>query len=107
LELADGLDYSAKLLIGYCLGQAAVSAVDKSKDWVMHANAAGLEDGPSELVIRIVAPNDGLDQESDQREQLRSQLERKIGRLNGFLQAANALVSDLQGQLDQLGKDHA
>ena len=45
LNFADELDYSAKILIGYCLNQAAQNALDKSAEWVALAEAAGADDG--------------------------------------------------------------
>ncbi len=105
LKLVEGFDYSAKLLIGFCLAQAAESAVDKSKEWVEHAKAAGLDDGPSEIVIRLVAPDDELSKEPDHNAKLREQIEGRIRRLKGFVKMADALANDLQAQLESLSND--
>ena len=45
LDMVSGLDYSAKILIGYCLAEAARVAVDKSKEWVKLAGAVGVSHG--------------------------------------------------------------
>jgi hypothetical protein len=34
LRLAEGMDYVAKVLIGFCLAEAAREALNRSKDWV-------------------------------------------------------------------------
>jgi hypothetical protein len=65
LDLVSGLDYSAKLLIGYCLAEAARAAADKSKEWVKLAEAAGTEDDVSEIVIRFVSTSADLGKEPD------------------------------------------
>lgn len=105
LDCADGLDYSAKLLIGCCLAEAANSAVDKAKEWVKHAKAAGFDDPPSEIVISFVAPNDDPNKASDQNARLREKLEGRLERLTAFVNIADALANDLQAQLDVLRQD--
>ena len=108
LRLVDGLDYTAKVLIGYCLAQAADSAIGKSKEWVNHAKAAGLDEGPSEIVIRFFAPDDEPSKEPDQNAKLRKHLEGRLGRLKGFVEMADTLADDLQAQLERvhINPDH-
>jgi len=53
LELIAGIDYSAKLLIGYCLAQASSVALDKSADWVKLAEEAGRKLGEMEDFQRL------------------------------------------------------
>src|SRR6266404_1593822 len=43
LDIAKGLDYSARVLIRYCVACAAESALDKSEEWVALAEAAGVD----------------------------------------------------------------
>lgn len=101
LELADGLDYSAKILIRYCLTQAAQTALDRSKDWVVLAETAGLEDGIDLLVIRIITDESDLTKPSEPHDRTRKLLEDRINRLDGFKKMADALASDLRRQLKQ------
>lgn len=100
LELADGLDYSAKLLIGHCLTQASQTAVDKSKGWVALAEAAGLEDGLDFVLIRIITDESKLLQ-SEPGEKERKQLKDRIERLESFAELAASLSCDLRSQLQQ------
>ncbi|QDV25964.1 hypothetical protein Q31a_43340 [Aureliella helgolandensis] len=102
LELADGLDYSAKLLIGHCLTQAASLATDKSKEWVKDAMNAGRDDGPSEIVIKLVAPEDEFSTEPSLNQRVREQLEGRISRLKAFVNKAGALVEALELQLNSV-----
>lgn len=101
LDLADGLDYSAKILIRYCLTQAAQTALDKSKDWVVLAETAGLEDGIDLPVIRIMTDESDLTKASEPDDRAPKLLEDRISRLDGFIKMADALASDLRRQLKQ------
>lgn len=100
LELAEGLDYSAKLLIRYCLEQASQDALDKSKEWVKLAEAAALEDGIDIPVIRFITPENKLANESGTEERARKLLEDRINRLNAFTEMADSLASDMRRKLE-------
>jgi hypothetical protein len=99
LELADGIDYSAKLLIGHCLTQAASSTTEKSKEWVKYAMDAGLDDGPSEIVIKLVSLEDESSTEPSFNQILREQLESRKARLKAFVNEAGTLVEALDLRL--------
>lgn len=100
-ELADGLDYSAKILIRYCLTRAAQTALDRSKDWVVLAENAGLEEGIDLQVIRIITDESDLTKASEPDDRARKLLEDRIYRLDEFKKMADALASDLRRQLKQ------
>lgn len=99
LELAKGLDYSAKVLIGFCLTQAAQTAIDKSKDWVVLAETAGLKDGIDLPVIHFIADQSDLAEGSDPDDRTRRLIEDRIGRLDSFKKMAEALAIQLRQQL--------
>lgn len=101
LDLADGLDYSAKVLIRYCLEQASQDALDKSKQWVELAEVAGLEDEIDFPVIRFITAESELSNASGTDEIARKRLEDRINRLDGFKKMADALASDLRQKLRQ------
>ncbi|QLA16270.1 AVAST type 3 anti-phage proein Avs3b [Desulfolutivibrio sulfoxidireducens] len=65
LELADELDYSAKILISSCLGNAAHEAKDKIKEWVGLAEAAGMEVEGEGMMIGFVERVEALEGASD------------------------------------------
>ncbi len=98
LNLADGLDYSAKLLIGYCLSQAASASLDKSQEWVKLAEGIE-EDGSPEIAIRFFY--DDKDN-SDPNEEHRASLKDKIQKLHAFLSISNDLIDDLEDKLKAL-----
>jgi len=100
LDMATGLDYSARILIGYCLAEAARATVDKSGQWVKLAEAAGVEDGASELVIRFVSRDAELGNEPDSNTEICRQLQDRIGRLKGFIKLAEAVAGTLTTRLE-------
>lgn len=102
LEMVRGLDYSAKILIGYCLGEAARAAVDKSEEWVKLAEAAGAEDGSAEIVLRFISSNADLGNKPDPNVEIRRQLQNRIERLEDFARLAEAVAGDLRAQLKTL-----
>lgn len=95
LALADELDYSAKVLIGYCLAEAAEAALDKSKEWVTLATEIE-DDGVPEIVVRIVSAAADVINESEVNEASRSLLKDRIQRLHAFLEMAESLVNTLE-----------
>lgn len=98
LNLADGLDDSAKLLIGYCLSQAASVSLDKSQEWVKLAENIE-EDSSPEIAIRFLYGEDG---NSDPDEKDRELLNKKIQQLRDFLTISDELMKDLKGRLKAL-----
>lgn len=100
--MVDGLDYSAKLLIGYCLSQAANAAIDKSKEWVKLAAEAGAKDEIPEILIRFISDSTDLAKTPDPNSQVRRQLQDRIKRLEGFITLAGTLVDNLKGHLEGL-----
>jgi hypothetical protein len=100
LSLAEGLDYSAKLLIGDCLAEAAGAALDKSKEWVRLVE--GIEDGVPEVVIRFISRADDLNKASDPNAAQRKLLSDRIKRLQGFTQIAASVAETLAKRLEAL-----
>ena len=99
--MVEGLDYSAKVLIGYCLAEAADAALDKSKEWVKLAE--GIEDdGVPEIVIRLVANAADLNKAPDLNASLRRFLADRIKRLQGFVAIAESVVRTLSERLEAL-----
>lgn len=101
LKFADGLDYSAKVLIGYCLTLAAQTALDKSKNWVALAEAAGLEDGIDLPVVRFVSAQDDLTKATEPDDREKRLLEDRINRLDWFKKMAEALATQLRQQFGE------
>jgi hypothetical protein len=96
LKLVDSLDYSAKILIWYCLTQAAQNAINKSVEWVALAEAAGADEGIEFPLIRVIIDEDSMLKESDPDVEARKRIEERIERLERFAKMAMAVVSDLR-----------
>ncbi len=104
LKLADSLDYSARLLIGYCLTRAAGASVDKSKEWVALAEKADADVSLEHPVVRFISnAKDQLDS-TELNDIARELIEDRLKRLAEFKKMAAALASDLQKQLKQLNR---
>jgi hypothetical protein len=101
LKLAHGLDYSARLLIRYCLTQAAQRALDKSLEWVTLAKAAGADDLPESPVIRMIADESALLRATDLDDDERVRLEERIERLEEFSQMAATYATEMRRLLRQ------
>ncbi len=102
LKMVDGLDYSAKVLIGFCLSQAARAAADKSREWIKLAEAAGANDGALEIVIRFVSSTADLNEKPDIDAEARRELEERLTRLEGYNQLADRLAKQWRQQLTSL-----
>ena len=85
LRLAEGVDYLAKVLIGFCLTEAARAALDKSKEWVKIAEEVG-DIGPYEI------PH------AEQRKMLTD----RIKRMQAFMGLAESTVATLAKRLEEL-----
>lgn len=96
LDTASGLDYTARILIRYCLTAAAENAVDKSREWVALASEATAKDDIDIEIVRIVVNDtDALNAKSPddlQRDRMRDLLKR----LNVFRKLAGDLSKHLR-----------
>ncbi len=99
LELADSLDYSARILIRYCLTLAAQTALDRSRDWVKFAETASLENGTDLQAIRFIFEESDLLKENEPDKKAQKLLKDRIKRLDSFKKMADALASDLRRQI--------
>jgi hypothetical protein len=95
------LDYIARELIRYCLARAAEDALNKSKEWVALAKAAGIEDPVESPVIRFVAEESDLLNTAAPNEIERKTIEDRIRQLEAFSCMTSDLLADLKKQLDK------
>ncbi|UJP01740.1 MAG: hypothetical protein LZF85_08010, partial [Nitrosomonas sp.] len=102
LDIADELDYTAKLLIRFCLTCAARDTVDKSKKWVTLAEAAGATNDNYLSVIRFVSNEVELSDEDTATNEERKEIESRIKRLEDFANLAKMLSDRLRAKLDTI-----
>lgn len=96
LKLIDGIDYSAKILIRYCLTQAAPNAINESADWVALAEAAGADEGIEFPLIHMIIDEDNMSKDSNPDDKVRKCIEKRIERLEGLAKVAMAVAADLR-----------
>ena len=106
LELAQGLDYSAKLLIRYCLAMAAEEAFPQSAEWVGLARAAGAEDDTVEIrIIRVIAEESSLLKERNLKAELKQRAEDRIKKLESFAAMANGVAASMRMALEPMSDE--
>ena len=100
LDLASGLDYTARVLIRYCLAITAREAVDKSRDWVGLAGAVAGEDDIDIRTVQFITDDvDALVSENPDDSE-REKIEDLLKRLEAFADFSQTLASHLRGQLE-------
>lgn len=99
LEIADGVDSTAKELIRHCLARAAQTAEDKTKEWVVLAEKARIDNDIDIRVLRGLGKNVAPSNAGETDDAERKQLERFIERLESFKKLARGLAEDLRGKL--------
>jgi hypothetical protein len=102
LQLTEDLDYSARILIRYCLSQAAETAIDKSAEWVRLAEAAGADEGVEFPVVRVILQDKAEDPPSDENALARERAEKRIARLEAFSKLAKSVSSGLRKQIQSV-----
>ncbi len=98
LSLAEGIDYSAKVLIGSCLTEAAGAALDKSKEWVKLTEE--IDDGVPEIVIRFGSR--AADLNKDPNAEQRKLLSDRRARLQAFAGLAESAAETIAKRLEAL-----
>lgn len=99
LEVAIGVDYSARMLIANALRAAAAGAENSAEDWVQLARNAG---GDAECEVALLGfLNPLFDAQETEATLERRDLEDQVRRLRRFAEQANAVASDIQTRLDR------
>jgi hypothetical protein len=99
LDLAKGLDYSAKILIRYCLVQAAQTTSTKTKKWINLVEASEDENFDELPIIRGITEENDLLNATKIDDQKRKLLEDRINKLNGFITMSVGLMHEMKEQL--------
>lgn len=102
LDMVNGLDYSAKILIAFCLSEAASAAIDRSAEWVRLAEAAGVEDSAPEVAVRFLSTHADFVNQPKHYANVHRQLQDRIGKLKGFTTLARAAARVLTARLEAM-----
>lgn len=99
LDMASELDNAARMLIRYCLANAAQKAVDKSRDWVALADAITKE-ADIRVVLMLSKDVDDLNSEKPD-DPRKSKIEDLLKRLDTFNDLSNKLSLHFRQQIEQ------
>lgn len=102
LDVVDGIDSTARILIGYTLADAARSALDESKEWVTAAKKADTGPGFVRVLTSLVADGRDGDEESNGTEFERKRLSDQLKRLEAFTGVAAGMTDELRARLAAL-----
>lgn len=97
LDLAIGLDYTARLLIQFALRSAAHHAASQAEPWVELARQAGADNGTEEIVIKFILRGDETEVEGGNKQN--NALRDKLERLKAFSELALSVANDYQARL--------
>lgn len=98
LDLAIGIDYTARLLIQFALRAAAEHAASNAQSWVELATQAAAEEGADRALVRFILDSDGGREPVEDYEKAR--LKDRLSRLDAFVELASARAAELRAQLD-------
>jgi hypothetical protein len=102
VETAIAIDRGAKLVVDFCLGQAAHKALDASKEWVRLADEAGANEGFDISIIRVIAARADLLKEPNPAAIRRRILTDRKQKLEVLQAHAADLLININAQLDEL-----
>lgn len=100
LEIAFGMDATARLLIRYCLA-AAETALDKAREWVELAKAAGVDEDLGVSIVLQFADDAGVLGSKNPEDLKRERIEELLKKLNAFDQFSKMLSAHLREKLDE------
>lgn len=95
LELAIGLDYSARVLIEFALRSAARSNASDTEPWVKLAREAGAGEGTDVLTVRFILGKDLYGDTVDDK----AEWEERLSRIEGFAELSSCLAREFRVQL--------
>ena len=96
IEVARNIDFSARILIRQTLVDAAACALEQSSEWVMLAQKAGFDMEREDVFVRLVSSETDVDTDSDPRKRKRDVRQKRIDRLEAFIDMAKLAVEDLK-----------
>ncbi len=100
LEFVEGLDYSARILIRYCLARASEGALDTTKEWVAAAKLATEDDPPVLPVITFLSDETKIIE--DPSAEQKQDLEDRLRRLEAFSLIATTIASSIRAELEEI-----
>ncbi len=100
LEITEGIDYTARILIRYCISEAIARSSDKLKKWAELATAATGGHDTDVSVIGIILSERNFARPVDPKALERRQLRNRLKRLEVFRKFSIAIASQMRAQLE-------
>jgi len=106
LTISRGLDYTARLLIKFCLAKAAEETRNKNSEWIKLAEDAFNVEYPVIRIITAAASDapDAVDLAEEEKNEKLAQLEERLDRLRGFKELAEKMETEISSQITTLNR---
>ena len=102
LSIAEGLDYTARILVEFALKLAIMNASDKTKEWL---DVSEKSEKPTKIDVQFIRMlTTDLELQQRVKDQHIESIQKKIARLSSFEDIATAVKTQLQVELDEFGK---
>lgn len=105
LEMAKTVDRASKVIVSFCIAEAAQRALDSSKEWVQLAIEAEADEGFDITLIRIIADRSDLMKAPNPATKRRRILNDRKQKLEALLVGASAVLQSIDTQLGELPPD--
>jgi hypothetical protein len=108
INIALGIDRTARVLIEYVLKQAAINASDeKTKSWLMKSSGIANDEG-RQIIIRLLAENENKDGKEDSLDKIQEEqehyLKRRIEILDSFNNFSDSIRKEFSNELKDIGQ---
>jgi hypothetical protein len=104
LELAQGVDYSARLLVSMCLRNAASDIAKDKREWLDLAESLDI-DIPTTRLVRIMVDGEKQNEEQRKREEIAKAIEtlrNRRERLTALVGMSSMLATSIDEDIDRL-----
>ncbi|MBX8554306.1 hypothetical protein K5D43_07410 [Pseudomonas cichorii] len=105
VEMAKAVDRASKVIVSFCITEAAQRALDSSKEWVQLASKADADEGFDITLIRIIADRSDLMKEPNPATKRRRVLNDRKQKLETLLVGASDILESINIQLGELPPD--
>lgn len=105
VEMAKAVDRASKVIINFCIAEAAQRALDSSKEWVQLASKAEADEGFDISLIRIIADRNDLIKAPNPATKRRRILNDRKQKLEALLVGASEVLESIDVQLGELPPD--
>lgn len=103
LDLAMGIDQTARILLEYVFNNATGLASDSNANmWLKHFDGAGLDDDEILAILKLNEKQSSKNKTKEEKEVYQKQLKSKIDRLEAFSSLSQKLRDEFEGELRRM-----